>query len=87
MWNLNEVTHLEYRGQYVYYLVFDDGTQGELDFSPYLKRGQVFQPLSALTLFQQAKIEGGTIAWPNGVDIAPETLYEQCEQVRHGQPE
>lgn len=80
MWNMNDMTQLEYQGQYVYHLVFDDGTQGDIDFSPYLKRGKVFQPLAAPLFFQQARIEGGTIAWPNGIDIAPETLYEQCEQ-------
>ena len=80
MWNMNDITHLEYKYQYIYHIVFDDGTEGDIDFSPYLKRGKVFQPLAVPTFFQQARIEGGTIAWPNDVDIAPETLYERCKR-------
>ena len=80
MWNMNDITHLEYKDRYVYHIVFDDGMQGDIDFSPYLTRGKVFQPLAALAFFRQARIEGGTIAWPNGADIAPETLYERCER-------
>lgn len=82
MWNMNDVTQLEYKRQYVYHIVFDNGTEGEIDFSPYLERGKVFQTLVSLSFFRQARIEGGTIAWPNGADIAPETLYEQCERAR-----
>lgn len=81
MWDLNDVTSIEYRRSFVYYVAFDDGTAGEVDFSEYLDRGPVFEPLRDPTLFRQARIEGGTIAWPNGADIAPETLYEKVQAV------
>ena len=38
MWDMNEVTKVEYRGEYVYHILFDDGLQGEIDFSVYLSR-------------------------------------------------
>jgi hypothetical protein len=76
MWQLNDVVSVEYRGGYVFRIVFDDGLQGDVDFTGYLDGGPVFEPLRAQAFFRQARIEGGTIAWPNGADIAPETLYE-----------
>ena len=79
MWNLNDLTSIEYRGGYVYHLLFDDGLEGDVDFSEYLDGGPVFAPLRDLAFFRQARIEGGTISWPNGADIAPETLYDQLE--------
>jgi hypothetical protein len=79
MWELNEVASIEYRQGHVYHLVFDDGLQGDVDFSEYLGRGPIFEPLRDLAFFRQARIEGGTISWPNGADIAPETLYEKLQ--------
>lgn len=80
MWNMNDVIEIEYRQEYVYHVKFDDGLEADVDFTSYLNRGSVFRPLSDLDLFKQAMIEGGTIAWPNGADIAPETLYDKCMQ-------
>ncbi len=78
MWDFNDVVEIEPRSGHSYLIVFDDGTRAVIDFSEYLDRGPMFAPLKDPAYFRQATIAGGTIAWPNGVDIAPETLYEKC---------
>ena len=77
MWDMNEVTKVKYRGGYVYRILFDDGVEGDLDFSEYLTMGPIFKALEDKGIFSMATLEGCTIAWPNGADIAPETLYEK----------
>jgi len=83
MWEFNEVIDIKYLGKYVYSIKFDDGVEGNFDFSEYLTRGPVFQALKDNKVFSKAMVEGGTISWPNGVDIAPETLYERLRNANN----
>ena len=59
---------------------FDDGTEKRIDVSQWFK-GPVFGPLKDLKLFKKFFIEAGTLAWPNGVDIAPEALYAARDSI------
>jgi len=68
------VLRAEYRGGYRIHLCFHDGREKTIDFTSWL-RGPVFEPLKDHAYFQRFFLEAGTVSWPNGADIAPETLY------------
>jgi len=53
---------------------FDDGVEGEVDFSGLDWKG-VFAPLEDPSYFARVRVDLGTVVWPNDADIAPETLY------------
>jgi Protein of unknown function (DUF2442) len=57
-------------------VVFTNGEQRDIDLSPYIASGPIFEPVrNDPTFFRSMRIEGGTIAWPNGADIDPDVLY------------
>ncbi len=72
------VTRAEYRGGYRVHVTFNDSTEKTIDFKEWL-HGPVFEPLKDVEYFKRFFLDGWTIAWPNGADIAPETLYEYRE--------
>jgi len=69
------VIKAEYRGAYRIHVTFDDRAEATIDFRRWLK-GPVFEPLKDRKFFQRFFLDGWTVAWPNGADIAPEALYE-----------
>ena len=75
------VIRATHRGDYRIELVFQDGVQATVDFSQWLD-GPVFEPLRDPEYFRRFFIDGGTVAWPNGADIAPETLYDEAAAER-----
>ena len=75
---LPHVVRAEFRGAYKIHLTFHDGLQSTVDFSPWLD-GPVFEPLKDPIYFARFFIEGGTVTWPNGADVAPETLHERAK--------
>jgi Protein of unknown function (DUF2442) len=76
MTELVHVTAVKVVGDYRLRLAFEDGAEGEIDLSSWRWRG-VFEPLEDPEYFGQVSLdeELGTIVWPNGADIAPETLH------------
>jgi hypothetical protein len=60
---------------YVMWLRFSDGAEGEVDLGSEL-HGPVFEPLRAPDRFRQFTVhpELRALVWPNGADFAPESL-------------
>lgn len=75
---LPAVITAEYVSDFKIRLVFSDGVSGVVDFADWLD-GPVFRPLKDRTYFAKFFVEGGTVVWPNGADIAPETLHARAK--------
>lgn len=62
-------------------VLFEDGIKGQIIFHPSRFRG-VFKPLEDEAEFNKVFVdrEIGTIAWENGLDLAPDVMYENIKQ-------
>ena len=76
--DLPAVTAVEPKEDYRAKITFSDGFSAEIDLRPALW-GPAFEPLLDEHAFRQMTVDYDTIAWPNGADIAPETLRYWCE--------
>jgi len=69
------VTKAVYVDGYKLELTFTDGVRSVVDFSSWIERFPFFAPLKNVDYFKNFEVDGWTVSWPNGADIAPETLH------------
>jgi hypothetical protein len=74
--HLSRVTDVKVVAEHRLHITFEDGLSGEVDASKWEWRG-VFEPLRDPDYFARVELdrELGTLTWPNGADVAPETLH------------
>ncbi len=75
-----DLVEAKYIDGYLLELVFENGRKGTFNFSSYVKKGGVFGRFSDLSYFKRFSInkELGVLCRPDGLDIAPETLYHKA---------
>lgn len=75
-----KVIDAKYTKDFILYLRFSDGSEGEVNIRPELD-GEIFEPLKDISYFKKFSVnkELHTVVWPNGADFAPEFLYEKIK--------
>jgi hypothetical protein len=73
------VVRAELKDGYKIFIEFNDGASGIIDFKEKLKKDhrQIIRDLLDLNKFNTVKVDSDTLCWDNGVDFAPEYLYEK----------
>jgi len=77
---LLDVISVQPSSEYQLDLVFVNGEHRRFDMRPLLGV-KPWCRISEPALFERARVEYGTVTWPNEVDIAPETLYDDSVPV------
>ena len=72
---LLDVIRVDAKPDYSLNLTFENGEQRVFDMNPLMDK-KPFVRLKGSPLFMKAFVDYGTVAWPCGIDIAPETLYD-----------
>jgi hypothetical protein len=75
-----DVIDFEILENYRIKVTLSNGRKGVFDVRPYLGRG-IFRELKDYNYFRRARIELGTITWPNEQDFSPETIDIKMEKM------
>jgi hypothetical protein len=75
-----DLVEIKYIEGYKLELTFENGKKGTVDFQNYVNKGGVFNRFTDIEYFKSAYVdkEIGVLCWPDGLDIAPETIYSKA---------
>ncbi len=84
---LDRIVAAEARPAYCVWIRFEDGLEGELSLADLVGKG-VFAAWNDEDDFKKVFVdeESGTIAWPNGLDLAPDALYHRLQEATSAAP-
>lgn len=79
-----DIIEVKYLENYSLELTFENREKGVVNLKDYRNRGGVFRQFADLDYFKKVFVnkEIGTICWPDGIDIAPETLYRLIQEAK-----
>lgn len=74
---MKKIVEAEAREEYRLWVRFEDGAEGEVDLSDLVGKG-VFTRWEDPAEFRKVSIdpETDTVAWPGGIDLCPDSLYD-----------
>ena len=75
---MEEVLKVKVIRPHILEIDYSDGKRREVDLGEEL-HGKTFEPLRDPEYFKPAAVDGGTVAWPNGTNFAPEFLYHDAK--------
>lgn len=73
-----DIIHVHPIGHRTLAVKFADGLEGRVIIDRSFCTG-VFQPLADDELLNKVMVEHGALTWPNGLDLAPDTMYAEIK--------
>ena len=79
------ISDAKYVADYQIHVTFNTGESGTVDLKDVILSDPraIFRELEDLDEFKKFKVDLDTIVWDNGLDVAPEFLYDSLKQSQH----
>ncbi len=76
---LHDIVEAQARDEFRLWVKFEDGLEGEVDLSDLVGRSVFKRWEENPSEFARVSVDAdsGTAAWPGGLDVAPDALYEE----------